>query len=610
MPRAAAQLPRLVPASAHAFSTANCTWKTFEQPIDHFDAASRLGHFGQRVCLFSSFWRDESNPIFFYTGNESPVEEYINATGLMWELGEKMGALIVFAEHRYEPASHPPLGGGTLPNCFAYCTTGQALADYASLIRSLRLSSPAASSAPVIAFGGSYGGMLAGWLRIRYPEDVAGAIAASAPVWGLASTLGQSRLDWSARAIYRGVSRAGGAPERCSSNLRAVWPLIEQVGQSEVGRSLLARAARSCRPSVDAEVLSSWAKAPWFFLVEGNFPYPSTYITFAVGPGGVPLPPWPMRVACANGLSNDFGVRVDGSLSDVRYTLRLGELSVNVSWQNASGNGASLSAEQIEASGVLGLVRALTDGVGVWYNVTGTKRCYDIKTPPDTVEEGGGEVGEGEGGEGGEGGGQAHSLECPACPPCVGCPPCPTARCGPVPPKACAYAGPVSNTFSWDGVTCNDDLWLYNNDVVGAGRDFYWPPSHRRGATVGDVVGPHALAPGCKLRGGLYGAPLRSDPWSAWLDAYYGGLRIGDHTNIVWSNGLLDPWSGGGVYPPSGGIDGPMVQNVSADGSQIALLIEDGAHHLDLFWADPRDPPSVLQARAIEEEMIRRWCRE
>lgn len=28
-------------------------------------------------------------PIFFYTGNESPVEEYINNTGLMWELGEQ-----------------------------------------------------------------------------------------------------------------------------------------------------------------------------------------------------------------------------------------------------------------------------------------------------------------------------------------------------------------------------------------------------------------------------------------------------------------------------------------------------------------------------------------
>lgn len=108
---AAAASPRLIggwrqaEVSAGRPSIVNCTWQNFTQQVDHFGDAR--GTFPQRLCLYDKWWRpgggaggrfraaaDAPGPILFYTGNESPVDEYVNNTGLMWEIGERLGALL------------------------------------------------------------------------------------------------------------------------------------------------------------------------------------------------------------------------------------------------------------------------------------------------------------------------------------------------------------------------------------------------------------------------------------------------------------------------------------------------------------------------------------
>jgi lysosomal Pro-X carboxypeptidase len=218
-------------------STVNCTWGYFPQKIDHF--GDTPGTFPQRYCMYTKWWgtataggfkaaADAPGPILFYTGNESPVEEYINNTGLMWELGEEMSALLIFAEHRYEPLSHPGLCNNGTQKCFAYCTTAQANADWGTLIAFLRAKHTI--RAPAVAFGGSYGGMLAGWFRMKYPDIIDGAIAASAPIWQLAETVRTETLDMQAVAITKGVSAVGGATDQCRDNLQMAWPLLREVG--------------------------------------------------------------------------------------------------------------------------------------------------------------------------------------------------------------------------------------------------------------------------------------------------------------------------------------------------------------------------------------------
>lgn len=66
------------------------------------------------------------------------------------------------------------------------------------------------------------------------------------------------------------------------------------------------------------------------------------------------------------------------------------------------------------------------------------------------------------------------------------------------------------------------------------------------------------------------------------------------HQLFYFSNGQLDPWSGGGV-----------LQTVSS--SLIAIQIPYGAHHFDLRAANPGDTAYVIEARIQEKNILKNW---
>jgi len=66
-------------------------------------------------------------------------------------------------------------------------------------------------------------------------------------------------------------------------------------------------------------------------------------------------------------------------------------------------------------------------------------------------------------------------------------------------------------------------------------------------------------------------------------------------SNIIFSNGYLDPWWPGGV---EFGVESKNI---------ITIHMKNAAHHLDLRGSDRRDPPDVTAAREREVSIINGW---
>ena len=110
--------------SATIHSSLDCAWSFIDQPLSHFERGAADLVLKQRLCIYDEYWKSNSTqPIFLYTGNESPVEEYVNNTGLLWTLAEKHSALVVFAEHRYFGESMPEIK--QMPNCISYLNAAE-----------------------------------------------------------------------------------------------------------------------------------------------------------------------------------------------------------------------------------------------------------------------------------------------------------------------------------------------------------------------------------------------------------------------------------------------------------------------------------------------------
>ena len=323
----AKKTPRLMGSLMKEHSVHGYKYDTIymDQDLDHFTFQHKPVQYKQRLLINEDHWAT-GGPIFFYTGNEGDIELFAENTGFMFDIAPKFNACVVFAEHRYYGKSLP-FGNDSFASWekTQYLDVNQVLADYAENILMLKSSYPKGKDSAVIAFGGSYGGMLAAWFRIKYPALVQGSIAASAPVW-MFPQMTLSRCS----APYEVITRVfNDVSSICKNKVKQSWGDINQLATTKKGRSQLQEMFKTCKPfesSDDVMKLSNWLNSMYFDMAMVNYPYPTSFLA--------PLPAWPVKEFCAR---------------------------------------ANTQTE---------VLQSIAEGSQVYFNYTGTSKCLDLDSDP------------------------------------------------------------------------------------------------------------------------------------------------------------------------------------------------------------------------------------
>ncbi|KAL5726690.1 lysosomal Pro-Xaa carboxypeptidase [Ranunculus cassubicifolius] len=275
-----------------ASSTKNELFETkyFTQNLDHFNYnPESYKTFQQRYLVNDKHWGGAKTkaPIFVYTGNEGNIEWFAQNTGFMFETAPHFKALLVFIEHRFYGKSIPFGGKKTVAysntSTLGYLSSTQALADYATLIIDLKKNLTAEDS-PVIVLGGSYGGMLAAWFRLKYPHIAIGALASSSPILNFENIISPYSFNNIITQDFKSVS------ESCYKAIKGSWSKIEETRKKKKGLELLRNSFKICKNYISVDYLEGWLQTAFIYTAMTDYPTPSNFLS--------PLPAYPIKEMC------------------------------------------------------------------------------------------------------------------------------------------------------------------------------------------------------------------------------------------------------------------------------------------------------------------------
>lgn len=364
--------------------------------------------------------------------------------------------------------------------------------DYVELIKDLKAKHPEMAKQPVIAFGGSYGGMLAAYLRMKYPNYFQGAVASSAPVLYFANgTVNYEAFDDRVTEVFNSTFD----DKRCGVNMKAGFMAMDAGKNDSTKWDTFNQVFQPCsgmNVSSEANMTQAWEtmQSGLEYLAMINYPYATEFL--------MPVPANPINTSCQMAYTDDKWA------AD-----KLGDHTDEELWAK---------------------MKVVTDVYFNWNNVS--DYCFDYSNPD------------------------------------------------------------ASGTLAADGWNVLACAQLAMPMDVGSNSMF-----------VPNTFNFTTYSAECISKYGL-------DPDYDWAWRMFGGQfnvkRDYQHyTNIIFTNGNLDPWSTGGV--DCGLPNSQCGQENFISWKLPVYLINGGAHHLELRPSNEADPVDVMYVRSQYKDIVNQW---
>ncbi|KAJ9590370.1 hypothetical protein L9F63_016607 [Diploptera punctata] len=215
--------------------TINVPDEYFEQQLDHFNP-TEARTFQQRYFTNASFHLP-GGPVFLMIGGEAAANPAWVLEGQWINYAQKYHALCFMLEHRFYGLSRPTKNIDT--KYLRTLSSEQALSDLANFIEAMTIKYELPPNTKWIAFGGSYPGSLAAWLRAKFPHLVEGAVSASAPLLAKADFKEYYRVVKDDLSLYN---------SSCVSSLREANHGLRTLLKTPMGQETVNIMFRLCDP--------------------------------------------------------------------------------------------------------------------------------------------------------------------------------------------------------------------------------------------------------------------------------------------------------------------------------------------------------------------------